>query len=123
MQTYIGTKIVKLSPMTRADYNNYRGWQLPADENGADEGYLVEYADGGKPNDARHEGYISWSPKAQADAAYRPADGLPFGLAIEAAKLGKRIARAPAGTAKACSSSTCRACSSRPTERRAQSER
>lgn len=94
MQTYIGTKIVKLAPMTRAEYNAYRGWALPADENGTDEGYLVEYTDGGKPNDARHEGYISWSPKAQADAAYRPTDGMSFGLAIEAMKQKKRVARA-----------------------------
>lgn len=93
-QSYIGTKIVLLTPMTRLEYNQYRGWQLPADEDGSDEGYLVEYTDGGKPNDPRHAGYISWSPKAQADAAYRPASGMPFGLAIEAMKQGKRVARA-----------------------------
>lgn len=52
------------------------------------------YADGGKPNDPRHVGCISWSPKAQADADYRPASGMPFGLAIEAMKQGKRVARA-----------------------------
>lgn len=93
-QRYIGTKIVLLTPMNRAEYNVYRGWQLPADECGEDEGYLVEYTDGGKPNDSRHAGYISWSPKAQADAAYRPVTGLPFGLAIEAMKVGMRVARA-----------------------------
>lgn len=70
MKTYIGTKIIQATPMTRLDYNIYRGWGLPADENGADEGYLVEYTDGGKGNDSRHAGYISWSPKAQFDAAY-----------------------------------------------------
>lgn len=94
MQTYIGTKIVKLTPMTRAEYNAYRGWDIPADEDGTDEGYLVEYTDGGKPNDERHEGYISWSPKAQADAAYRSVDGLSFGHALHALKAGKRVARA-----------------------------
>lgn len=93
-QSHIGTKIVLLTPMSRLEYNHYRGWQLPADEDGSDEGYLVEYTDGGKPNDPRHAGYISWSPKAQADAAYRPASGMPFGLAIEAMKQGKRVARA-----------------------------
>lgn len=93
MTTYIGTKLVKLFPMNRQEYNDYRGWTLPADENGSDEGYLVEYTDGGKPNDTRHEGYISWSPKAQADAAYRPAAGLSFGLAIEALKMGHRVSR------------------------------
>lgn len=71
-QLFVGTKIVLLTPMNRLQYNEYRGWQLPTNENGADEGYLVEYTDGGEPNDARHKGYISWSPKAQADAAYHP---------------------------------------------------
>lgn len=70
MNTYIGTKIINATPMNRADYNFYRGWSLPADENGADEGYLVEYLDGGKPNHPDHAGYISWSPKEQFDNAY-----------------------------------------------------
>jgi len=70
MKTYIGTKIIKATPMNRLDYTSYRGWGLPEDEDGADEGYLVEYTDGGKANDQRHAGYISWSPKAQFDAAY-----------------------------------------------------
>lgn len=91
---HIGTKIVLLTPMTRAAYNEYRGWELPANERGEDEGYLVEYTDGGEPNDPRHAGYISWSPKAQADAAYRPTSGITFGMATEAALLGKRVARA-----------------------------
>ena len=94
MKTYIGTKQITAMPMTRQAYNDYRGWTLPADEDGADKGYLVEYLDGGKPNHPDHAGYISWSPKAQHDAAYRPTDGLTFGLAIEALKLGKRVARA-----------------------------
>jgi hypothetical protein len=94
MKTYIGTKLVKMKPMNRADYNTYRGWTLPADENGADEGYLVEYLDGGKPNHPDHEGYISWSPKAQAEAAYRETSGMTFGLAVEALKKGLKVARA-----------------------------
>ena len=94
MKTYIGTKLVKMRPMNRADYNTYRGWTLPADENGADEGYLVEYLDGGKPNHSDHEGYISWSPKEQAEAAYRETSGLTFGLAVEALKKGLKVARA-----------------------------
>lgn len=86
MQLHIGTKQVTATPMTRLAYNEYRGWTLPADEAGADDGYLVEYLDGGKPNHPGHAGYISWSPKAQFDAAYRPTSGMSFGLAIEALK-------------------------------------
>lgn len=93
MKTYIGTKIVRMKPMTRAEYNKFRGWTLPADEDGSDAGYLVEYLDGGKPNVAGYTGYISWSPAEQAEAAYRETSGMSFGLAIEAMKKGKLVAR------------------------------
>lgn len=70
MQTYIGTKIIRAKPMNRQAYNHYRGWVVPMDENPLDEGYLVEYLDGGTPNTASYAGYVSWSPKAQFEAAY-----------------------------------------------------
>lgn len=93
MKTYIGTKVIGAVQMNRAEYNEYRNWVLPANEDGADEGYLVEYTDGGKGNDSRHAGYISWSPKAQFEGAYRETSGLTFGLALEALKLGNKVAR------------------------------
>lgn len=71
MKTYIGTKMISAQPMSREDYNTYRGWELPKNENGNDEGYLVEYLDGGKPNHPGHTGYISWSPKEQFEGAYK----------------------------------------------------
>ena len=94
MKTYIGAKIIQAKPMNRADYNVYRGWELPSNENGADDGYLVECMDGGKANDSRHVGYISWSPAEQFDNAYRETTGLTFGLAVEALKKGQKLARA-----------------------------
>lgn len=72
MQHYVGTKIIKATPMTRGDYNVYRGWDIPADENPEDTGYLVEYTDGGQPNHPKHDGYISWSPSAVFEGAYLP---------------------------------------------------
>lgn len=93
MQQYIGTKLVKMQPMTRGEYNVYRGWTIPADERPDDAGYLVEYLDGGKPNHPDHAGYISWSPKEQAEAAYRPSEGMTFGLAVEAMKKELKVAR------------------------------
>lgn len=72
MQHYVGTKIIKATPMTRGDYNVYRGWDIPADENPEDTGYLVEYTDGGRPNHPKHDGYISWSPSAVFEGAYLP---------------------------------------------------
>ncbi|QZI87795.1 hypothetical protein PODOV050v2_p0033 [Vibrio phage 66E30.1] len=94
MGIYIGVKLVKAIAMNRLEYNQYRGWQLPEDENGLDEGYLVEYLDGGESNHPDHEGYISWSPKQVFDNAYRPTSGMNFGLAIEAMKMGQKVARA-----------------------------
>ncbi len=70
MQHFVGTKVLKARPMTLGQYNDYRGWEIPADEDPSTEGYLVEYTDGGKPNHPDHRGYISWSPKAQFDSAY-----------------------------------------------------
>ena len=48
MKKYIGKKEINAVHMNRLEYNNLRGWKLPEDENGTDEGYLVEYIDGGK---------------------------------------------------------------------------
>ena len=42
MKNYIGTKRIEAEPMTRGDYNKYRGWTIPADENPEDEGYIVK---------------------------------------------------------------------------------
>ena len=93
MNHFIGTKLVNAIPMTRQEYNDFRKWTLPDDEEGSDEGYLVEYLDGGKPNTEHYAGYVSWSPKEQFDKAYRPTEGMTFGLAIEAMQQGKRVAR------------------------------
>lgn len=70
MHTYIGTKIIQAKPMNRLEYNRYRGWELPSEENGGDPGYLVEYLDGGQANHPDHKGYISWSPKDVFEQAY-----------------------------------------------------
>lgn len=92
---YLGTKLVRATPMDRLSYNNYRGWTLPADEDGTDEGYLVEYTDGGKPNHPHHEGYISWSPKDVFDHSYEPLikNGVTFSVALNMLKIGHRVAR------------------------------
>lgn len=94
MEIFYGTKKIAATPMTRLQYNEYRGWDLPSDENGDDEGYLVEYLDGGKANVEGHAGYVSWSPKEQFEKAYQPLNALSFGHAIVAAKAGHKISRA-----------------------------
>lgn len=65
MKHYIGVKEIDAKPMNRGNYNEYRGWTIPEDENPADEGYLVKYPDG----------YESWSPKEVFEKAYTEYDG------------------------------------------------
>ena len=84
MSSYIGTKISGAKPMSRLEYNNFRGWDLPENENGSDAGYIVQYTDG----------YVSWSPAVQFENAYRKTDGMNFGLAVEAMKKGLKVCRA-----------------------------
>ena len=81
MKQYIGTKQVTAQPMTRSDAEARLGRNVGGDKHG--DGYLVEY----------EGGYQAWSPKDVFDAAYRPTTGMTFGLAIEAMKAGKRVAR------------------------------
>lgn len=71
MKKYIGTKVINAIPMNRKEYNDFRGWEVPADEEGTDEGYLVEYVDGGKANTPQYAGYVSWSPKDIFERAYK----------------------------------------------------
>lgn len=71
MKKYVGTKELKAIPMNKEKYCQYRQWEVPLNENPKEEGYLVEYLDGGKPNDERHLGYISWSPKDVFEKAYK----------------------------------------------------
>lgn len=65
MQKYIGTKALVAVLMTLGDYNLHRGWNIPADEDPAKEGYLVQYEDG----------YVSWSPKEVFEESYITENG------------------------------------------------
>ncbi len=93
VKTYIGTKRLNAKPMNRGEWCAFRGWDLPENENGTDEGYLVEYLDGGTPNVEGFAGYVSWSPKEQFENAYRTSDAMTFGLAIELMTRGAKVAR------------------------------
>lgn len=93
MAKYIGVKLINAVPMSRLDYNKFRGWELPEDESGTDEGFLVEYTDGGKANTKEYAGYVSWSPKEVFEKSYKSTDGLTFGLAIEAMRKGHKVSR------------------------------
>ncbi|QNM12767.1 MULTISPECIES: Gp49 family protein [Bacillota] len=75
MNSYIGTKLIKAEVMNLGDYNKYKGWQIPADEEPEKEGYLVQYSDD----------YCSWSPKDVFEKAYLKVDDnpvLPSGVSV-----------------------------------------
>ena len=93
MNQYVGTKLINGEPMSRQAYNDFRGWQLPADEDGFDEGFLVEYIDGGKANTKEYNGYVSWSPKDVFKNAYHKSGEMTFGDALVMLKAGKQVAR------------------------------
>jgi hypothetical protein len=57
----MGCKLIKAKPMTRGEYNTYKGWLIPKDENPKDPGYLVVYS----------TSYESWSPADTFEEAYR----------------------------------------------------
>lgn len=91
IKQYIGTKIVQAEPAVRIMDSEFNVRVVPLTEHPitcptdtVDLGYKVRYEDG----------YESFSPQDVFEKAYRESDGLPFGLAIEAAKMGKKIARA-----------------------------
>lgn len=94
MEFFYGTKRIKAAPMNRQEYNDYRGWELPGDENGDDAGYLVEDTNSPSQNHPDHAGYISWSPADVFRASYQPVTGMNFGHALAALKDGAKVARA-----------------------------
>ena len=85
MKKYIGTKIIEAAPAIRKGGKVYDANELiPRSTEPVKEGYKVRYSDG----------YESFSPKDVFEEAYRPIDGMNFGLAIEAMKKGKKCRRA-----------------------------
>lgn len=71
MKRYVGTKYLSAKPMTRGEYNAYREWDIPENEDPDEDGYLVEYEEGGKANHPDHKGYISWSPADVFERTYK----------------------------------------------------
>jgi len=84
---YLGVKIIHATEMSEYDFVKEQKGVEELEKVRADRdnmlGYKVVYEDG----------YVSWSPKAVFKKAYRRIDNLTFGLAIEALKQGKKVAR------------------------------
>lgn len=83
MRQYIGTKIIEAEPANRVDGKICSIHDMCPAGAVVESGYKVRYPDG----------YESWSPKGVFEEAYRPTDCMSFGLAIEAMKKGKKVAR------------------------------
>jgi hypothetical protein len=65
MKKYIGVKVFNVVPMNRREYYDFRSRGLSEDENGADEGYLVQYPD---------NGLVEWLLKDVFEKAYKVAE-------------------------------------------------
>ena len=94
--------------MTRQEYNDLRGWQLPENENGSDAGYLIEDSEG-EQNTDKFKGFVQWLPKPEFERKYivesdekhpkgdapkdMPVATVDFGSAVYALKQGKKVAR------------------------------
>ncbi len=99
---------VSAMAMTRQEYNDLRGWQLPENENGSDAGYLIEDSEG-EQNTDKFKGFVQWLPKSEFERKYivesdekHPKEDAPkdmpvatvdFGSAVYALKQGKKVAR------------------------------
>ena len=88
-EKYVRVNFVDATPMNFGEFkvayptSGGANQQRPDD----DPGYVIFYRKG-QPNE-----YVSWCPKAEFDAVSRRADGMTFGMAIEALKRGKKVAR------------------------------
>lgn len=91
MVHYTGTKTVMATPMTRGEYNALRGWEVPADEDPNDQGYLVQYEGDSKANVEGFDGYISWSPQKPFDLAYNKSGTFKQRVFIEMEQLYRRM--------------------------------
>lgn len=75
MNKYIGTKLIEAKEMNLGDYNKFKGWTIPENEDPKTNGYMVKYSDD----------YISWSPKEVFEKSYLKVDdnpNLPTGVSI-----------------------------------------
>lgn len=92
LMQYKTTKIVNAIPMTRLEYNEFRGWEVPDDENGSDDGFLIETI-GGFKNTQTYKGFVQWLPTTQFEAEYLNISKLNFSSALSALKQGLLVAR------------------------------
>ena len=86
---YIRINMVDAEPMKFGEFKGKhpKSGGANVERNAEDEGYVITYRKGSENE------YVSWCPKVEFDAVSRPFDGMTFGMAIEAMKRGKKVAR------------------------------
>lgn len=90
MKRYIGKKLISAEKMTKLEYTEIHTTEYFSGDD--EDGYLIQNHNS---NDApQDDSCFSWLPKDEFEASYRPIDNMTFGLAIEALKHGKKVARA-----------------------------
>lgn len=60
MNNYIGFEYVKAEPMTLGEYNNFKGWPIPNNEDPFEDGYIIHYS----------KNYVSWEPKKSFESSH-----------------------------------------------------
>lgn len=71
---------VTTQPMTRQEYNDFRGWELPSNEDGSDKGYLV-----------KGTGHTNWLPEEQVAERYVDVTNYTDRMLVEANELATKI--------------------------------
>lgn len=84
-------------PMTLGEYNAYRGWEIPADENPDEAGLLLEHMrNPPKRNHPNHQFHITWSNTDAFMTAYAALDAANMTwqdrVKLESAELSSKIA-------------------------------
>lgn len=91
MKSYMGLTNVEAEPMNRLDYNELRGWDLPDDEDGTDDGYLI--LSHGESNTEKYNGYVRWLTKNQFDIDFKEDYAMSFSDALLRLKFGNLLSR------------------------------
>ena len=90
MVAFAGTSLVYAATMTRQEYNDYRGWQLPEDENGKDVGYILEDRAGQK-NTEQLDGFVQWLPKDEFLRKFASAETPQDRVRLEQRELNEKL--------------------------------
>lgn len=85
-------RLIQAQPMTRLEYNQIRGWEMPKDENPDDPGYMVVNPAVTQRNVPGYEGYVSWLPEQAFNEQYR-SESFLYSQALALLKAGKSLMR------------------------------